>query len=168
MDPDILQPPSPGSFVWFSLICSRRGGSTEAHLLSTRARRWQVARQGPRLGFVAETGSFVTIDALSTIFLLLVLLLNFLLFLRPHPGIFLFVLLRPCSSHLLRFSNYVFLCNLYAVSPQDSFCFICFTFRSSYFLGWHACRALVPGTLTFDLSNLINSRLSFSFLCLTV
>ena len=36
----------------------------------------------PRLGFVAETGSFVTVDALSTIFLLFALLPS-LLFLRP-------------------------------------------------------------------------------------
>ena len=26
----MLQPPSPGGFVWFSLICSRRGGSKAA------------------------------------------------------------------------------------------------------------------------------------------
>ena len=26
----LVQSPSPGSFVWFSLICSRRGGSTAA------------------------------------------------------------------------------------------------------------------------------------------
>ena len=30
MEPELLQPPNPGSFVWFSLISSRRGGSTAA------------------------------------------------------------------------------------------------------------------------------------------
>ena len=37
--------------------------------LPTRAgRRWHIAWRGPRLGFVAETGNSVTMDALSTIF----------------------------------------------------------------------------------------------------
>ena len=46
--------------------------------LSTRAgRRWQIVWQGHRLGFAAET---VTIDALSTIFLLLPRLFFFFFF----------------------------------------------------------------------------------------
>ena len=68
--------------------------------LSTRGRRrWQIVCQDPRLGFVAKEGKlFVTIDVLSTIFLLFALLPS-LLFLRPYPGKFLFfVLLRPCRN----------------------------------------------------------------------
>ena len=45
--------------------------------------------QGHRLGFVAETGSFVTIDALGRIFLAFFSLLpSFLLFLRPISACF--------------------------------------------------------------------------------
>ena len=71
--------------------------------LPTRAeRRWQIAWQGPRLGFVAETGTFVTMDALSTTFLLLCLASYFSYFLLPYPGMFIFfVFLRLCSIHLL-------------------------------------------------------------------
>ena len=64
------------SFVCFLLLCSRRGRAPKRQYrhsttLSTRVgRRWQIVWQGLRLGFVAETGSYATIDALSTVLLL--------------------------------------------------------------------------------------------------
>ena len=64
----------------------------------------------PRLGFVAETGSFATIDALSAIFLLFALLPSSFSPPLDYADMFLFfVLLRPCSNHLLLFSKYEYI-----------------------------------------------------------
>ena len=124
--------------------------------LPTRAGRWQMAWQGPRLGFLAETGRFCCYgDALSTIFLLVAFVRCFLLFVFRfsflsflifflHPGRFIFVSLRLCSSHLLRtLSRYVFystfyfcLWHLYPSPSRKFFClFVLYFFRSSYFSG---------------------------------
>ena len=56
--------------------------------LPTRAgRRWHIVWQGPRLGFVAETGNYVTSHALCTIFLpYLCLACHFSHFVLPYPG----------------------------------------------------------------------------------
>ena len=71
----MLQPPSPSSFVWFSLICSRGGGLTAAAVtldtVADESRKMAdgVARSPPRLctrdGKICCYG-----DAMSTIFLL--------------------------------------------------------------------------------------------------
>ena len=96
--------------------------------LPTRAgRRWQMVLQCPRLGFVAETGRIVAMDALSTIFLLLCLASYFPYFLR-YPGMFvLFVFLRLCSSHLFLSAStyYVFFLLVSFVSCLISE-FLCF------------------------------------------
>ena len=48
VEPELLQPPSPSSFVWFSLICSREGGARQRqqrHLAPSPTRagiRWQM------------------------------------------------------------------------------------------------------------------------------
>ena len=64
--------------------------------------------QGPRLGFVAETGSFVNYRRLEYGFLA-VCLASFSPPLSPKVSVLL--VFRPCSSHLLLLSNYVFLCH---------------------------------------------------------
>jgi len=120
VEPELLQPPSPGSFVWFSLICSRRGGSTAAAVtldtVADESRKKMadgVARSPSRL--CSRDGKICCYgDALSTIFLLAFVpcfllfvfrfsFLSFLTFFFPlHPGMFIFfVSLRLCSSHLL-------------------------------------------------------------------
>ena len=106
--------------------------------LSTRAwRRWQIVWEGPRLGFVAETGSFATMAALSTLFLLLCLAPYFYHFL-PYPGMFLlFVHLRLCSNHLLLSAISTcsfFLCHLYSAWSRNSFVFCCLVFPSNVVL----------------------------------
>ena len=76
MEPELLQPPSPGIFVWFSLICSRgEGGSTAAavtlHTVADESRKMAdgVARSPSRL--CSRDGKICCYgDALSTIFLL--------------------------------------------------------------------------------------------------
>ena len=112
--PEMLQPPSPGSFVWFSLICSRRDGSTAAVVTldtvvdeSRKKMADSVTRSTARLGFEAETGSIVTMDALNTFSLLLCLASCWYQVLVPISpslsGMFLlFVFLALCSGHLLR------------------------------------------------------------------
>ena len=116
----MLQPPSPGSFVWFSLICSRGGGSTAAAVtldtVADESRKKMAAcvtRSPSRL--CSRDGKICCYgDALSTIFLLaffcalfptfrfFVFLFFFFLFFPLHPGMFIFfVSLRLFSSHLL-------------------------------------------------------------------
>ena len=113
--------PSLGSFVWFSLICSRRGGARQRqqrHLipLPTRAgRRWQMVWQGPRLGFVAETGRSLAMETprvrLSCILICRASYFSFSILLpfppfSLHPGTLIFVSLRLCSNLLLSASTY--------------------------------------------------------------
>ena len=63
--------------------------------LPTRAERWHIVWQGPRLGFAAETRNFVATDALSTIFLGggCALLSTFLIF---------SILILVCLQYLIR------------------------------------------------------------------
>ena len=64
----MLQPPNPGSFVCFSLTCSRGGGGSTAaavtlDTVAAESRKKMadgVARS--RLGFVAETARFVAME----------------------------------------------------------------------------------------------------------
>ena len=111
----MLQPPSPGSFVWFSLICSRGGATAAVVTLDTVA---DESRKKMADGLARSPSRLCSIDgkiccyedALSTIFLLLclasyfsffVFLFSFFFF-SLHPGMFIFfVSLRLCSSHLL-------------------------------------------------------------------
>ena len=76
--------------------------------------------QGPRLGFVAETGRFVAVETLWVrfscllafvpCFLLLVFRFSLLCFFSLHPGMFIFFMsLRLCSSHLLLSSSTYFI-----------------------------------------------------------
>ena len=100
--------------------------------------------QGPRLGFVAETGRIVTMDALSTISCFLCLATYFYHFLLPYPCMFVFfVFLRLCSIHLLlSASAYFVVCVLVSFVScliSESVVFYSLTwyyfFRSSYFSG---------------------------------
>ena len=123
--------------------------------------------QGPRLGFVAESGRFVTMNAMSTISCFCALLPTFLVFSFLIPACFIFfVLLRLCnSSHLLLFILYSqqvriivrvissFICILPHLGILFCYSFINgFFFSKFLFLGWRFfCCALVPGTLALDL-----------------
>ena len=117
MEPELLQPPSPGNFCLFFVdLFAGRGGSTAAavtlYTVADESRKKMaegVVRSPSRLcsrdGKICCCG-----DALSTIFLLafvpcfllfVFLFFPFLLFLL-HTGMFIFfVSLRLCSSHLL-------------------------------------------------------------------
>ena len=116
------QPPGPGSFVWFSLICSREGeeSTTAAVTLDTVADESRkkmadgVTRSRSQLcsgdGKICYYG-----DALSTTFLLLCLASYFSNFLLLPGLLFFFVFLRLCSSHLLlSASTYFIVCVLSA------------------------------------------------------
>ena len=102
----MLQPPSPDSFVWYSLICLRRGGSTAAVTLYTVADESKkkmtdcVTRSPARL--CSGYRKICYYGHLGTIFSLLFHASYFSYFLLPHPGMFIFfVFLSLCSSHLL-------------------------------------------------------------------
>ena len=148
----------------------RRGGGRQRqqwHLipLPTRAAtRCQMVWQGPRLGFVAESGRFVTMNALSTISCFCALLPTFIIFSCLIPVCFIsFVFLRLCgSSHLLLTvlpaSTYVCYstCScVICILPHlgiplffysFSIFFVVLIYRVALF-----CCALVPGTLALDL-----------------
>ena len=82
-----------------------------------------------------------------------------------HPGMFIFVSLRQCSSHLLLSASthfvvscYFCLSHLYPTPSRNSLVFIrlVFDFFGSSYFGWRFFRcALVPGTLALDLPTLI-------------
>ena len=65
-------------------------------------RRWQIVWQGPRFGFVAETGRFVTTDAMSTISCPCALL--------PSSSLF-SVLTRVCFSSSYSFVRTAVICS---------------------------------------------------------
>ena len=81
---------------------------------------------GSRLGFVAETGRFFTMDALSTIFLLLCIASYFSYFLLPYPGMF-YLLCVPSSvqQSSATLSKYVFYstCSLFWCHLNSLFLF---------------------------------------------
>ena len=110
-------------------------------------------------------GSFVSVDALITMFLLFCLA-SFLSF---PPSLSRYVYLRVASS--VRQSPALFEQTLYfevRVPVSFVFCLVTILFFA-FFLGWRLCRALVLGTLAFSIclrSTLIVSVL-FVF-CLTV
>ena len=165
----LVQPPSPGSFVWFSLICSRGGGSTAAAVtldtVADESRKKMadgVARSPSRHCSRDGKISCCHGDALSTIFLLVFVpcfllfvfrfsftCISFLLF-SLHPGMFIFVSLRLCSSHLLlSASTYSIpgstcsfcVCHLYPTPSRNScgflfVSFFCFVFSQLLFRGW--------------------------------
>ena len=112
--------------------------------------------QGPRLGSVAETGRFWCYgDALSTTFLLACLCaliptfvfrssFLFLICFFLHPGMFIFVSLRLCSSHLLLSASTYFIVRVLSAcvicTPPHLgilrfFCSFSIFFRNSYFSG---------------------------------
>ena len=123
----MLQPPSPGSIVWFSLIYSRGGGSTAAEVTLdtvTDESRKKIADGVARSPFrlCGRDGKICCYgDAFSTIFLLACFcallpifcfsfLFSFFSYFSPlHPGMFIFVSLRMCSSHLLLSASTYFL-----------------------------------------------------------
>ena len=134
--------------------------------------------QGPRLGFVAETGRFVAMeleyDFLACFCALLptfrFLFSFFSYFFSRHPGMFMFfVSLRLCSSHLLLSASTYFIVRvLFAcvISTLPHLGILLFFYRLVFFfswllfLGWRFfCFALVPGTLALDLPTLILERL---------
>ena len=160
----MLQPASPGSFAWLSLIFvrgGRGGGSTAAAVtldtVADESRKKMadgVARSPSRLcsrdGKICCHG-----DALSTIFLLACfcsLLPTFRFsffssyFFPLHPGMFIFfVSLRLCSIHLLLSASTYFIvrvlsaccviCTLPHLEILLFFISLVFFFRSSYFSG---------------------------------
>ena len=142
--------------------------------LLTRARRWQMVWQSPRLGFVAETGKFVAMETPWVRFSCLKFVPCFLLFFFfsffsysfLHPGMFIFfVFLRLRSSHLIlsvstssivRVLSACVICTLPHPGILLFFIRSFFFFRSSYCSGGvFSCCALVPGTLALDLPTLI-------------
>ena len=119
MEPGLLQPPSPGSVVWFSLICSPGGGSTAVAVtrdtVADESRKKMadgVARSSSRLcsrdGNILLLWRRVEYDFLACLLFLcldsLVPTFRFsfiFFFFFLHPGTFIFMSLRLCSSHLL-------------------------------------------------------------------
>ena len=109
--------------------------------LPTRAGRWQMVWQGPRLGWVAETGRFVAMEtpwvwfscllALVPCFLLFVFPFAFLIFFR-HPGMYcLFRVPSSVQQTSATLSEYVFystrsicLCHLHPTPSRNSLFFI--------------------------------------------
>ena len=180
MELELPQPPSPGSFVWFSLIFFAGGVSTAAVRLDTVADESSkkmadgVTRSPSRLcsrdGKICSFG-----DALSTISLLLCLASFSFIFLI-FPASRYVHLLRVASSAeqpSATLSKYVF----YIIVRVLSACVICTLphhgiilffirlafFRSSYFSGGvFLCCALVPRTLVLDLPTLISDARFFS------
>ena len=123
MEPELLQPPSPGSFVWVLVdLFAGGGGSTAAEVTLdtvTDESRKKIADGVARSPFrlCGRDGKICCYgDAFSTIFLLFLCLAScfslfvflFFLILFLHPGMFIFfVSLRLCSSHpLLSASTY--------------------------------------------------------------
>ena len=100
-------PPALSSLIcWYGLIGATSFRKTKKTPLSTRVgKRLQIVWQGSRLGSVAETANFATIDTLST-FLLFFCLASFSYFSPSSSG---HVSLRVSSSfqrHLLLSSKY--------------------------------------------------------------
>ena len=169
----MLQPPSPGRLVWFSLICSRGGGGSTAAavILDTVADESRkkmadgVARSQSRL--CSRDGNICCYgDALSTIFLLAWFcgllptfrfsFLSFLIFFL-HPSMFIFfVSLRLCSSHLLLSASTYFIVRVLSACiictlPHLGILLFFYSFRI-FFVGLISrvaffCCVLVPGTL---------------------
>ena len=179
MEPELLHPPSPGSFVWFSLICSRGGGSTAAAVTldtvadESRKMADSVARSSSRLGSrdrkIACYG-----DALSTIFMLACICdmlptfrFSFFLFFSCISVCFFIFLVSFYLSVQKPFdtlSKYVFystcsfcLFHLHPTPSLNSLFFVSLVFffvarisRVTFF-----CCAHVPGTLELHLPTLI-------------
>ena len=147
MEPELLQPPSPGSFVWFSLICSRGGCSTAAAValdtVADESRKKMadgVARSPSRLS--SRDGKICCYgDALSTIFLLACFCallptvrfsFSFLfLFFPASRYVYLFRVPWSVQQPSAALSKYVFystcsfcLCQLYPTPSRNSFVFI--------------------------------------------
>ena len=145
--------------------------------LPTRARRrWQIVWQDPRLGFVADTGRFVTMDTL----------VRFSRFCSMLPTSLIFSFLIPvclsfscslvcaaaiCYSQQVRILQYVFFLLVsfvsYLISKLSCFYLFC-VFSWFYFSGGVFCCALVLGTLALDLPTLIISLLLFFSVSLSV
>ena len=141
----------------FSLMCSRGGcGATAAVLTldiavdeSREKMADRVARSPARLCCRDGKLCYYRHRRFEYDFLVFFALVPCrLLFLRPYPGVFrFFVLLRPCSSHLLLFSNDVFFCVicLLPLFRIPIVLFVLCIFRSSYFIGCRFfCCALRP------------------------
>ena len=119
---ELLQPPGPGSFVWFSLICSRGGNSTAAAVTldivadESRKKMADGVARSPSWFCSRDGKIFRYGDALSTIFLLpcfcallptfrFSFIFSLFSYFFLHPGMFIFfVSLRLCSSNLLLLS----------------------------------------------------------------
>ena len=123
--------------------------------------------QGPRLGFVAESGRFVTMNALSTISCFCALLPTFLVFSFLIPVCFIFFVFLRLSN-----SNYLVLCSQqvrilwHVLFSRNSFVFIHWVFSGSSYLSGDVCCALVAGTLARDLPTSLIYRI-LVFLSLT-
>ena len=154
----MLQPPSPGSFIWFSLICSRRGGSTTAVVKfdtvvdeSRTKMADSVTRSPARLS--NRDGKLCHYGRLEYGFLAFVLCFLRSLF---SPSLSRYVSLLRVPSSVQQSS-----CTLQQEVRVLPSCVICirphlgialFLFKYFFvvfilFLGWPFCCAPVPGTL---------------------
>ena len=102
MEPELLQPPSPGSVVWFSLICSRGGGGSTAAAVTpdtvadeSRNKMADGVTRSPAR-HCSRNGKICYYERLEYDFLLLCLASYFYYFLLPYPRMF--YLLRVPSS----------------------------------------------------------------------
>ena len=134
------------------------------------ADRWQIVRQGLRLGFVAETGSFITMDALSTIFCLLCLVSYLLL---SYPGMFLLliVFLRLCSSHLYSPASSTccfLLCHLCPLFFRNFLRFYLLSIFLGVLFSWVACLLCYRTRYVSTLFAYLDSLATLVFLCLTM
>ena len=174
----MLQPPSPDSFVWYSLICLRRGGSTAAVTLYTVADESKkkmtdcVTRSPARL--CSGYRKICYYGHLGTIFSLLFhasLIFSFLIPVCLSFSCSLVCAAAICYSQQVRILQYVFFLLVsfvsYLISKLSCFYLFC-VFSWFYFSGGVFCCALVLGTLALDLPTLIISLLLFFSVSLSV
>ena len=141
----MLPPPSPLSFVWFWLICSRKGGSTAAVVTldtavdeSRKKMVDSVIRLSARL--CSRDRKLCYYGHLEYDFL--AFLPCFLLFLLS-PSLSRYVSLLRAPSYVQQSSAtpqqvVCILVSLYHASSRNPFCFICFVFFAVR-ISWLAC-----------------------------
>ena len=168
MEPGLPQFPNPCSFVWFSLICTRRRGST-----AVVARRDTVVDESREKMAGSVTRSQVLLCSRDGKLCYYRRLEFYIFTFVPCFFIFLFLLSwSRCVSLLrvplpvqqssatvqqvVRFSFFV----SFVSSLLSEFLYFClFSDLSQFFHRWGCCSAFVPGTLAIDLATLILSWL---------
>ena len=171
----MLQPPSPGSLVWFWLICSRREGSTAAVVtLDTAVDESRKSMVDYVTGFPARlcsrNGKLCYYGRLEHDFLAFLpcsLLLLFSPSLSRHVSLINSV---PSSGHqssatlqqVVRVLSSCVICILYHLRLPR---FICLAY---FLVGAFVVLSHVPGTSALDLPTLIHSRFCFFSFSLSV